>query len=76
MTLVQAGLVRVSSWRRRTCADGLLEHYVNASVWPYVAGHIVLLARLLTVQVFREMQRAGVLVKDHTIGFTLTTRMV
>ena len=65
-----SGLVRVSSWRRRTCAVGLRQPHVNASVWPYVAGHIVLLAPLLTVEVFREIQWAGVLVKDHTIGFT------
>ena len=50
----------MSSWRRRTCAAGLRQPYVNASVWPYVAGHIVLVARLLTVEhspvdeVFRE----------------------
>ena len=49
---------------------GLRQPHVNASVWLYVAGHIVLLARLLTVEVFREMQQTGVLVKDHTIGFT------
>jgi len=47
-----------------------VQPYLNASVWPYVAGHNVLLAHLRTVEVFREMQRTGVLSKDHTIGIT------
>ena len=47
-----------------------LHPYDDADVWPYVAGHNVVLAHLSAVRTFRAMQKAGTLGAGHTIGIT------
>jgi len=44
--------------------------YMDGSVWPYVAGHNVILAHLSAVRTFRAMQASGALTSDHQIGIT------
>jgi len=43
---------------------------MDNNVWPYVAGHNVILAHLTAVKTFRQLQANGVLSRVHTIGIT------
>merc|ERR1719502_1753071 len=42
--------------------------YMDNDIWPYVAGHNVILAHLLATQTFRKLQSDGTLSEDHMIG--------
>merc|ERR1712232_458843 len=47
-----------------------VQPYMDNDVWPYVAGHNVILAHLAATKVFRDMQATGTLTREHTIGMT------
>ena len=47
-----------------------VQPYMDRDVWPYVAGHNVIMAHALTVEAFRELQRNGTLSNEHQIGIT------
>ena len=44
--------------------------YMDMAIWPYVAGHNVILAHLSAVMKFREFQKSGVLSAEHKIFIT------
>ena len=44
--------------------------YMDMDIWPYVAGHNVILGHLSVVMKFREFQSSGVLTPEHRIFIT------
>jgi len=47
-----------------------IQPYMDNDIWPYVAGHNVILAHLAAAKAFRALQASGVLTSEHTIGIT------
>lgn len=47
-----------------------VQPYMDNDVWPYVAGHNVILAHLTAMKTFRRLQATGLLSKEHIIGIT------
>ncbi|CAJ1357637.1 unnamed protein product [Effrenium voratum] len=47
-----------------------VQPYMEMTVWPYVAGHNVILAHLKVTQLFRQMQQDGSLSSEHKIFIT------
>jgi len=47
-----------------------VQPYMNASIWPYVAGHNIIMAHSKVVATFYDMKQAGELSSEHTIGIT------
>jgi len=47
-----------------------VQPYMDNDLWPYVAGHNVILAHLKAAQAFRTLQASGVLTASHVIGIT------
>ena len=47
-----------------------IQPYMDNDIWPYVAGHNVILAHLAAAKVFRAMQASGKLTKEHQLGIT------
>lgn len=44
--------------------------YMDVDIWPKVAGHNVILAHLMVVMKFREMQKSGALTPEHKVFIT------
>jgi hypothetical protein len=47
-----------------------VQPYMNVSVWPYVAGHNIIMAHAKVVATFNDMKQAGELPKESIIGIT------
>mmetsp|Transcript_2164 Transcript_2164/g.5334 ORF Transcript_2164/g.5334 Transcript_2164/m.5334 type:complete len:700 (+) Transcript_2164:88-2187(+) len=47
-----------------------VQPWYDADVWPYVAGHNVIIAHAMAVSVFRQMQEKGELTKEHKVLIT------
>jgi beta-glucosidase/6-phospho-beta-glucosidase/beta-galactosidase len=47
-----------------------VQPYMNMTLWPYVAGHNVILAHMKAVEAFRDAQLDGDVHKDAQIGMT------
>jgi len=47
-----------------------VQPWYDANIWPYVAGHNVIIAHAMAVKTFRAMQKKGELPKEHQILMT------